>query len=359
MVVRGLPLRHSFPSAQGDAVGSVNGSGNVNIGTGTLVYAGTGTHTYNGVISGTGLFDLLGSALTCILNGTNLFTGSILISGPGQVLKINGYQPLSSVTVGSGDGYWGDPERSWPISASGSISPGNGPGILNSGNVIFSSSGNLTVELSGPNPGAGGYDQLNVTGAVSLASASLTVIPAFTTPVAIGQTFTIINNDLSDAISGTFNGLSNGSIVSAGGYKFVINYSGTLGNDVVLTLTNVPAAVIGSAITAGDGSHNVDPDGCNNLDLVITNTTGTPMTGITATLATTTPGIVIGGPASGYPDIAANGRGPNLAPFPNHRDAQLCLRRGYHLAVERKFQPRRVHDELRGTHRRDGRRGAL
>jgi len=302
---------------EGDAIGSLNGSGSVNLGAGFINFFGSGSHTYNGVISGAGTFYMEGSPLTCILNGNNTYTGpTYLIDGLASTLKINGFQPQSAVYVGN-QATLGGSGTVGIITNNGTISPGTSPVILNSSNVVFGASGNYTVELTGPNPGVGGYDQLNVAGTVSLGNASLTVIPAFTTPVAIGQQFTIVNNDLSDAVVGTFNGLPNGSTISTGGYKFVINYSSAFGNDVVLTLTNIPGAVISAAVTSGDGSHNIDPDGCNNLDLVITNLAGSvvTMTGITASLATTTPGVVVTGPVSGYPDILPNGKGTNLAPF--------------------------------------------
>ena len=158
-------------------------------------------------------------------------------------VKINGNQSQSPVTVANGATLGGSGTVG-TIAANGIISPGNSPGILNSSNVTFTATGNFTVELTGPNPGVGGYDQLNVTGTVSLATATLTVIPAFTTPVSIGQQFIIINNDLSDAITGTFNGLANGSLFSAGGYTFRINYAGGTGNDVVLTLWGVPGNTV-------------------------------------------------------------------------------------------------------------------
>ena len=154
------------------------------------------------------------------------------------------------------------------IAANGIISPGNSPGILNSSNVTFSSSGNFMVELTGPNPGVGGYDQLNVTGTVSLANATLNVIPNFTTPVAIGQQFTIINNDGTDPITGTFNGLANGAQFSAGGYTFRINYAGGTGNDVVLTLWGVPGNTVTlNAVDSGwyDNTGNHAPSNPNYL----------------------------------------------------------------------------------------------
>jgi hypothetical protein len=123
-------------------------------------------------------------------------------------------------------------------SAGGQISPGMSPGVLNTGNVVFDSSTTLNVELGGT--GAGSFDQLNVTGTVSLGNAVLspTLYGGFVP--SIGNSFTIINNDGSDPVAGTFTGLSEGASVSLSGYKFTISYVGGTGNDVVLTTTYVP-----------------------------------------------------------------------------------------------------------------------
>ena len=49
---------------------------------------------------------------------------------------------------------------------------------------------------------------------------------------AAGTQFTIIDNDGTDAVSGTFAGLPEGASVSAGGKAFTISYKGGTGNEV-------------------------------------------------------------------------------------------------------------------------------
>ena len=76
------------------------------------------------------------------------------------------------------------------------------------------------------------YDQLSVTGAVTLANATLSVtsLPA----VAPGTAFTLILNDGTDAVCGTFNGLPENAPVPVGAQAFRIHYAGGKGNDVTL-----------------------------------------------------------------------------------------------------------------------------
>src|SRR6185295_16994203 len=68
----------------------------------------------------------------------------------------------------------------------------------------------------------------------------------------VNQQFIIINNDGADPIVGTFNGLPEGSGFSAGGFGFRINYAAGTGNDVVLTLTNVPTDFFFTNVLGGN-----------------------------------------------------------------------------------------------------------
>jgi autotransporter-associated beta strand protein len=298
---------------------TLRGFGTVNFGVGGWLYIGAngGSSEFDGPFTGVGY----APGYTVGKDGTGTFitTGnSTYTAGVTHVLNgkyvINGSQPQIPVIVDSGATLGGSGTVG-TIAASGVISPGNSPGILTSSNVTFSSSGNLTVELTGPNPGVGGYDQLNVRGTATLTSPTLTVIPAFTNPVAVGQTFTIVNNDLADPVAGTFNGLAEGAGITANGFGFRLSYVGGTGNDVVLTLTNVPMAQAGYSVTLGNGSGAIDPNECNYLSVIISNKLGTPITGISAMLVSTTPNVVITQPFAAYPDVPGNGTGSNITPF--------------------------------------------
>ena len=131
----------------------------------------------------------------------------------------------------------------------------------------------------------------------------------------IGDQFTILNNDLADAVTGTFNGLPEGSTLSANGFKFTISYVGGTGNDVVLTVTDVPGAQAGSSVTTGNGNHTIDPNECNSLFITISNKSALAMTTVSATLTSADPNVIVTQPNSAYPNIPASGRGTNSTPF--------------------------------------------
>ncbi len=93
--------------------------------------------------------------------------------------------------------------------------------------------GTVVYQIGGPNPGTG-FDQITVSGSVGLdGQLSLELMNGFTPNV--GDTFTILNNQGPNAVSGTFDGLPEGSDLLAGGYLFKISYVGGNGQDITLT----------------------------------------------------------------------------------------------------------------------------
>lgn len=91
------------------------------------------------------------------------------------------------------------------------------------------------------------YDRMFVTGAVSLGGTLSVDAPGFV-PTG-GQTLTLINNDLADAVTGTFAGLAEGDPVAVNGGEMTISYAGGDGNDVTLS---TPAAYVWDGEAADD-----------------------------------------------------------------------------------------------------------
>jgi fibronectin-binding autotransporter adhesin len=167
-----------------------------------------------------------------VLNATNTYTGTAM-NAAGSLL-INGFQPQSPIVLTGGllggTGTVGTVTKLGALAAT--VAPGASPGILSTSNATFTSPTTFAVELSGTTPGTG-YDQLNVNGTVTLSNAFLSTSLGLDPPV--GTAYTIINNDGTDAVLGTFNARPEGSIASVGGKPFQITYPGGTGNDVVLT----------------------------------------------------------------------------------------------------------------------------
>src|SRR6185369_7316891 len=107
------------------------------------------------------------------------------------------------------------------VSNGGTVSPGFSAGIIEvHGDYLQNSTGAYATQLGAPS------DQLKVFGTVTLAGAlNVSLLNAFTP--ANNQTFIIIDNDgTDDDVSGTFDGLAEGGIVTAAGWQFEISYIG-------------------------------------------------------------------------------------------------------------------------------------
>lgn len=131
----------------------------------------------------------------------------------------------------------------------GTLSPGQGGAGLIGFRAGLSLGAGATVSLAGTGTTPGTqYDQLSVTGAVSLANATLQ-IPALPT-VAPGTTFMLIVNDSTDPVSGTFNGLPENALVPVGAQPFRIHYAGGSGNDVTL-VRDSGSVTVGPLLSGG------------------------------------------------------------------------------------------------------------
>jgi autotransporter-associated beta strand protein len=181
------------------------------------------------------------------LGATSTYTGATTVNG--GTLAVNGSIATSSLTtVNSGGTLAGTGTvGSLSVAANGLLTPGNSAGTLNAGNTDLQLGSTFGIELNGATAGSG-YDQLNVTGTVSLAGL-LNVTSGFTPPE--GSLFFILLNDSDDAITGTFAGLANDSVFNAGGQDYRISYFGdsttnsfTGGNDGVLMAVPEPKAFL-------------------------------------------------------------------------------------------------------------------
>ncbi|MBC6996022.1 hypothetical protein H9S92_17770, partial [Lewinella lacunae] len=125
------------------------------------------------------------------------------------------------------------------------LAPGTSPAAVyptfngtdaTAGTLSFAS--DLAIVINGTTPGNGTgstYTQLTVVGAIDLSGVDLVLSGS---PTLMGiETFLIVDNDGADAITGTFNGLPEGAVISnflGSGLDATITYLGGDGNDVAL-----------------------------------------------------------------------------------------------------------------------------
>lgn len=219
---------------------TVNGAGNVTFNgsltnsrggsTGNLTYSGTGVlslanatgNSYNGTTTVSS-----GTLLVRNTSGSGTGTSAVTVTGSGTILGGGNTTAVGGI---SGAVSIGGGSIISPSSSTGSIA------ILNTGALTLN--GTYIADVTGTGTTAGAnYDQLNVTGLVNITGSSL-MLNAASATLALNQTFTILNNDSNDAITGAG---AWGSSITSGNYIFAINYAGgTNNNDVVLTVTAVP-----------------------------------------------------------------------------------------------------------------------
>jgi autotransporter-associated beta strand protein len=290
-------------------IGSLAGSGRVTNVFLLNVGADNTSTTYDGSIYGGGSLTKSGAG-TLTFNGDNFYTGGTRVSA--GTLIVNGSQLQGNTLVEPAGTLGGSGTVGSVNVIGGNVRPGASPGILTSSNVAFTAGSDFFVEINGPDPGTG-YDQLNVRGTNNLGNATLNV--SLNYAPFDGQSFTIINNDGAEAVTGTFAGLPDGAAVVAGGTPFRIRYN-AFGNDVRLVYTNAPANLAGGILISGGNEDSfVDPGECLSFSPIMMNTSGTPITGIFATFESHSSGLAITQPFSTYPDIPAGERGSPLTPF--------------------------------------------
>jgi fibronectin-binding autotransporter adhesin len=242
---------------QSDATGNITFSGSVTLTADATIYT-DGTVTITGPLTGAHTLTLAqGSPGTLVINSSSntSSTPNSTSNAPVTTQTYSANSPSTNITLGTNqtgivDGTYGTVDVSggtlkgigtigYLSMSSGILAPGHSPGILNAGNTTLTG-GTYQAELGGTTPGQ--YDQLNVTGTVdvgtSVTTLDVSLYGGFLPKV--GNTFTIINNDSTDAVTGSFKNLPEGATFTLNGDVFKITYAGGDGNDVVLSVQSVP-----------------------------------------------------------------------------------------------------------------------
>jgi autotransporter-associated beta strand protein len=209
-------------SLQSDATITSTGNGPLTI-TGalanngfTLTVKSGSTTTITGVISGTGR--LVEDTGTLVLTANNTYTGITTIRG---TVEVDGSQPGSAVTVSTGGVLAGTGTVGVIRANGGTVSPGpvGGIGILHAASANFSDGGILDIQVPAYGIPGVNYDQLQLTGSLTLGGTSTMIldvngltsagmassIVTFAAASGTFSTVTLINNTSNLAASLTYN----------------------------------------------------------------------------------------------------------------------------------------------------------
>ncbi len=263
-------------SASTLVVGTATAPAVMNIGRTESVY---GTTTSN-VSVALGLLDATEGVLDAQLSELNVGRTAGMGTANGQFIMGDGSTiDVGTVNVGVGTGASGifdflggtlsvDIFNGTLDQDGGRLDFGGSAGITTIiGDYNLASIGTLGIELDGASVAGVDYNQLDVNGAVNLnadtgTGGMLDLLLGFTPTV--GDTFTILDNDKTDLIVGSFEGLADNALfdVVSGTdtVTFRIDYDGGDGNDVVLTTTNVATAAPLVAMSVVDSTAVVEQD---------------------------------------------------------------------------------------------------
>jgi fibronectin-binding autotransporter adhesin len=180
------------------------------------------------------------------LDAANTYSGTTTVSA--GTLLVGGSIANSATTVASGASLRGSGTTGTVnVSAGGILAPGHlTPGVLNTQSLNLA--GNLQIRLDSLVAGTG-YDQVSVTGTVTLdATSNLSLTLGFTPSV--GDLFFLVRNDGSDSITGLLAGYAQDSVFNMAGQDWRIGYTGdfttsafTGGNDLVIQAVPEPSTI--------------------------------------------------------------------------------------------------------------------
>lgn len=247
----------SIGAAKSDYIGQLRVNGGTVSGAGTLrplavlAQAGSISASIDGLLTRldkTTAGTLAITSANTYSNGTYVQGGTLLVNNTtGSGTGSGKVEVWSGATLG-GNGTVAGPTN---VLAGGILSPGNSIDSLTVGNLNLS--GKLYAESNGDDLA----DNVNVIGTVTLGAGSsldfvLSAIPQGTQP------FTLISNDGTDAVTGTFATINGAPVAGDGSffarygttdYLFKVQYDGGSGNDVMVVAVPEPGVVLLAGVT--------------------------------------------------------------------------------------------------------------
>jgi len=300
-----------------ETLGRLTGDGRLTISTGgALTITNDVSCAFSGQVSGSGALNKRGPATLHFTGNSPGFTGLATVFD--GTYKVDAQFLNSPVTVKTGSQLRGNGVVGDVLVESGGVVRVDPDGrgrlggefVMNSAN--FQSGSVLGLAFYGAHP-TGGNDYLFVNNAVTLGSPTLS--SGFNYPAREGDVITLINKNAAGAVSGAMSSFPEGAVRMIGDIPVVAGYAGGDGNDVTLTVTNLPLRGGGTQVVSGNGGGELVPNDCSQLWLVVTNRGAVALAGLHGKLRSLTEGVVVTKAESAFPNLAPNARGSNATPF--------------------------------------------
>ncbi len=243
----------SVHSSPGLTIGSMEGGGNVFLGSQNLAVGSNNLNTtFSGIVQDGGLNPEIGGSLTktgsavLTLSGANTYTGGTIVSDGALVIinKIGSATGTGGVQLDAGTlGGKGIIAGAVIVGTGGGtgafLAPGQGarkPGSLTVQSALnFKADATYSCTLDSKK---GRADQVIANGVTIDNGALFSLVSIGKVRLTQGMVFTAISNIAATPIAGAFDNLADGSSFTANGNTFQADYEGGNGND--LTLTVVP-----------------------------------------------------------------------------------------------------------------------
>lgn len=251
------------------------------------------------IIDGAGMVDV--NAVSSFSGETTVSSGTLLVNYQGSLLNSNVTVESQGILIGGGSQpLYATGVGDLTVLSGGFFAPGStsqygyavSTAVFRTGSLTLNFGATLAMDANGGSPGAYaipgnivGHDQVMVYGSVTINGATLQLggPNGYYFSGNVGNSFVIIDNDGTDAVTGTFAGLNQGSIFFSGGQAYSISYQGGDGNDVVVTRYNDAPVVQTAQLTVSEGETVVlsqydinasDSDGTTGFTFIVSNVQG-------------------------------------------------------------------------------------
>jgi autotransporter-associated beta strand protein len=229
------PLTFSGPAGTVSMIENIELSGPIAF-NGTLNYQATSAGSISGPISSAGTLVITGPDALSTSGNSPAFTGTVSIQSGSFIPQ--GTFP-AAITLQAPGSLFGTATSGLLTMTGGTFAPGIVQQFFAPAGLA--SSGGMHNLVMVPGLPVTNYDQIQVTGPVSLGGTTLNPTSAGVLP--LGLTFVIILNDGADPVVGEYVGKPEGATFLQFGNWFSITYAGGDGNDVVLTTVAEPVQV--------------------------------------------------------------------------------------------------------------------